>query len=496
MGRSRIAAAVLGLVLFLVVTDPAAADTSIAVLGDTLFVSAEGQNNSMEFKVVNQKYRTVDSGSILVPGGGCVREPPADATTVDCTGNLFKAIVGLGDGKDDFTPANYIQLEIAEDGEGGEDQLTGGLSDDTLRGNAGDDYSDGGGGDDFLSDGYAGTLGGGLGSGDDYLVGNAGDDFLDGGSFAAVPDAGSGADVLEGGLGVDTADYSKRTAPLSLTEGDGANDGQDTGAGTGSEADNIVNAETIVGGSAGDLIAGADGDNTLSGGAGNDALHGARGTDTLRGGNGDDSLDGGAGADLLQGGHGVDTASYAQRSTPVSISLDSAANDGAPGEGDNVDQGTEERRGRIGRRHFPDDRRCHRQGHLRRGRRHGLGRRLQRRRRRLRDGESQRAARRRHQRSCSDGPPETAQVRHGVAHLKVTCPPSALGGCAKGRVAVLAGKKTLATAPFTVAAGESVAVALRFGRRAQARMAKLRYVTLAVSAVGAAPATQRAALAR
>ena len=66
----------LGLVLFLAAAAPASADTAIAVLGDTLFISAEGQNNSMEFKVVNQKYRTVDSGSILVAETGCVREPP------------------------------------------------------------------------------------------------------------------------------------------------------------------------------------------------------------------------------------------------------------------------------------------------------------------------------------------------------------------------------------------------------------------------------------
>ena len=397
------------------------------------------------------------TGSTLVAETGYYANRPADATTVDCTGNIFKATVGLGDGKDDFTPANYIQLEITENGEGGKDQLTGGLGNDTLRGNAGNDYSDGGGGNDFLSDGYAGTLGGGLGAGNDQLIGNAGNDFLDGGSFAAAPDAGSGADLLEGGPGLDTADYSKRTVPLTLTEGDGPNDGQDTGAGTGSEADDLASAETIDGGSAGDTIAGAEGDNTLSGGAGNDTLRGGGGTDTLRGGNGDDSLDGGAGPDLMQGGHGIDTATYAQRANPVSISLDSAANDGAPGEGDNVDQGTENVEGGSGNDTILTT-------HDATGRvTCGPGTDTVRadtfdavaadcetvRRSALPDPSPSALA--------AIGLPKRLKVRHGVAHLKLACPPSALGGCAKGRVSVLTGKKTLARARFTVAAGvESV----------------------------------------
>src|SRR5206468_491245 len=121
--------------------------------------------------------------------------------------------------------------------------IHGGGGADTIAGNAGDDYSDGKDGNDLITDGYEGTLGGGLGSGNDTLVGGAGDDVLDGGRFASNPDAGSGADKLDGGAGVDTADYSRRTVPLSLTEGDGANDGQDTGGGPGSEGDNLVNAE-------------------------------------------------------------------------------------------------------------------------------------------------------------------------------------------------------------------------------------------------------------
>src|SRR5207237_227207 len=54
------------------------------------------------------------------------------------------------------------------------------------------------------------------------------------------------------------------------------------------------------------------------------------------GGPGDDSLLGGARADLFVGGDGIDTASYAGRIAGISVTLDDVANDGAPGEGDNV----------------------------------------------------------------------------------------------------------------------------------------------------------------
>ena len=42
------------------------------------------------------------------------------------------------------------------------------------------------------------------------------------------------------------------------------------------------------------------------------------------------------GADVCKGGSGVDTAAYATRSTPLSLTNDGAANDGAAGEGDNI----------------------------------------------------------------------------------------------------------------------------------------------------------------
>jgi len=56
----------------------------------------------------------------------------------------------------------------------------------------------------------------------------------------------------------------------------------------------------------------------------------------LTGGAGDDRLSGGTGADVIHGDAGSDTASYSDRATPVAVTLDATANDGAAGEHDDV----------------------------------------------------------------------------------------------------------------------------------------------------------------
>ena len=95
---------------------------------------------------------------------------------------------------------------------------------------------------------------------------------------------------------------------------------------------------------------------TADGASGDDWLLGSPHDDGLRGGPGDDTLIGGGGPDVLDGGHGSDTlwgftkdmplgrrvdaeddtATYAGRSEPVTVTLNDQADDGAEGEGDNV----------------------------------------------------------------------------------------------------------------------------------------------------------------
>lgn len=113
--------------------------------------------------------------------------------------------------------------------------------------------------------------------------------------------------------------------------------------------------DVICGGDGDDTLIGGGGDDVLIGGLGADALDGGRGRDTLAGGDGADVLDGGPqddtlyggpgqdrfpalperdGADVMSGGTGQDTADYRARVTPVTVTLDGRADDGAAGERD------------------------------------------------------------------------------------------------------------------------------------------------------------------
>jgi Ca2+-binding RTX toxin-like protein len=94
---------------------------------------------------------------------------------------------------------------------------------------------------------------------------------------------------------------------------------------------------TFSGGSGSDTLSGADGNDVLDGGADNDNISGGAGADIVAGGSEDDFLDGGAGADTIRGGTGIDQVNYfSATGETISVTLDDLANDGVPGEGDNV----------------------------------------------------------------------------------------------------------------------------------------------------------------
>jgi hypothetical protein len=164
------------------------------------------------------------------------------------------------------------------------------------------------------------------------LVGGNGNDKLTGGAADDVLRGEAGADTLTGGGGRDTADYSDRTAPLTVSLDGAAGDGEV------GENDNVAaDVENVSGGSADDVLTGGDADNGLYGNAGNDTISGAGGNDVVDGGPGDDLLDGGPGADTLIGGDGTDRATYANSPAGVRVTLDGQPGDGAAGENDSVD---------------------------------------------------------------------------------------------------------------------------------------------------------------
>lgn len=139
-------------------------------------------------------------------------------------------------------------------------------------------------------------------------------------SRAVTANLGDGADVLRLGLGAGVRPV------VMVIDGGGGND-------------------TLAGGPGADSIDGGPGDDAIQGGDGNDVfLADSGGTDTLRGEGGDDVFRAKSiapSADLADGGPGVDVADYSARLTPVilktSLEATPTPDDGAPGEGDDLD---------------------------------------------------------------------------------------------------------------------------------------------------------------
>lgn len=131
-------------------------------------------------------------------------------------------------------------------------------------------------------------------------------------------------------------------------------------------ADGGPGDDYLSGGLENDRFEGGDGADTLAGRLGDDELLGQAGDDDLVGHEDDDLLDGGEGDDELEaillyfgssdtlggdtyaGGPGYDNVSWFFRSENISATFDGQANDGAPGEGDNVGSDVEELLGGSG----------------------------------------------------------------------------------------------------------------------------------------------------
>jgi Ca2+-binding RTX toxin-like protein len=178
--------------------------------------------------------------------------------------------------------------------------------------------------------------------------GNGADTFNEG--AAPTP-----SETIYGGADIDTVSYAQRAAVITVTVGAGTTDDGASG-----EADDIKSdVEIVTGGTNDDVLTAAPGIAiTLNGGPGNDTLTGDSGADTLNGNDGNDILAGKGGADILNGnagddtfsedtasnggdifngGDGIDTVDYSARLIGVTVTMDgTAANDGAPSEGDNV----------------------------------------------------------------------------------------------------------------------------------------------------------------
>jgi Ca2+-binding RTX toxin-like protein len=376
--RGRIALVSVAAALSLVALPASASASTASVSGGQLAYSgAAGETNNVTIVQSGTNFVITDPGAPTITANtGCTAT--ADPHTVNCArsgvvvmrvfgGNMndtetIDSSVSLaplgsgqppislegGDGNDTLTTASSTQAELTGDNGGsgnGDDTLNGGPGRDQLFGDDGSDVLHGGDGSDTLS----------AGPGNDTAFGEGGSDNFQTG---AAPD---GADSYNGGAGSDFIAYSSRSAPVSVSLDGVANDGE---AG---EQDNVMpDIESVDGGQAGDVltgdaadnsllgedgndtIGGGDGADQLNGGRGNDVVNGDGGNDELSGSTGTDKLNGGTGddtfttdadadqQDVLSGGPGTDLADYSRANAGVSVSLDGAANDGVPGENDNV----------------------------------------------------------------------------------------------------------------------------------------------------------------
>ena len=194
----------------------------------------------------------------------------------------------------DHTDGVTVRLNgIADDGASGEGDnvigrvtgITGGSGNDVLEAGQAASGLFGGAGDDVLTGSpERDTIDAGDGS--DTVAGGAGDDYLEG---------GGGTDDLVGGDGFDEASYLDATAPLTLSIGDGPNDGA-----AGENDDIHDDIEALAGGSRDDVLIGTAGANRLIAYGGQDVLRGGAGPDELIGWDDGDELDAGPGPDRVR----------------------------------------------------------------------------------------------------------------------------------------------------------------------------------------------------
>ena len=119
-----------------------------------------------------------------------------------------------------------------------------------------------------------------------------------------------GADVLDGGGGIDTAAYNPGGSEGVKVDLGVKEDGWTTGEGGHASGDKLKNIEN------------------LRGSKNDDTLRGDEKANELKGGAGDDILEGRGGADELDGGEGNDTASYADSPGGVTVNLETGTASG------------------------------------------------------------------------------------------------------------------------------------------------------------------------
>jgi Ca2+-binding RTX toxin-like protein len=259
--------------------------------------ASAGETNLVTIGKNATDYLIQDLGVGMIVAAGCTSVDTNDATCPLASANSVQVLTNDLDDTITINGAIVSQIDAAA----GNDTITGGTLADNIDGGTGIDTIDGG----------------------------AGDDFIDG---------GTGADDMIGGAGNDWITYSSRATAVTMTMDDVANDGES------GEGDNVhTDIENAFGGNEVDNFTGSSKANVFWGNGGNDVFDG---------GAGDDYFDGGSGNDDFTGGPGTDEVNYALWGVfgtgNVDVSIDDVADDGAPGETDNVRTSVEDITGSPG----------------------------------------------------------------------------------------------------------------------------------------------------
>ena len=348
---------------------------------DTVLIGATGDTAAVGIDL---------SGGPFTPG---FTDEPGSASdeielVLDLPGDSLPAVLGTA-GEDWFVVgAGGINMNAAEPDDEADVNVGPGTPTVTLGGAGANDRLSSAGGEG-TGGSYAGATLHSGGDGNDRLIGGSARDVMFGGPEFDILAGGGGDDALDGGADEDWADYETAPAGVVATLPGGTAPGAD-GYGT---TDTYVSIERLRGSAFDDVLTGddlanvvfaGDGNDLLSGGGGNDSIRGWRGNDVVDGGPGDDGLSGDpgddtltsgddddeladgagrdkvegqsgddrliasgwdpdfgftlgpSGTDYLSGGSGIDTVTYLFRPAGLRISLDGVANDGEPGENDQV----------------------------------------------------------------------------------------------------------------------------------------------------------------
>jgi Ca2+-binding RTX toxin-like protein len=256
---------------------------------DKLSATLAGSPPTVTFRLLAGSTASFDAAEATA--GGCTRPEPQRVVCVLHESPDSLVLAGLGGADSLSTQGFSATTSMVELGGDGEDALTGTEYEDALVDGAGDDTVRAGGGDDALPNNQ----------GRDTLSAEAGNDLF-------ISDAVCEGDDLDGGEGVDNANWANFDQAVSLDLGDSSAGLLGPGGTPDCEGDPTTalhGIEAVEGTDAGDTLIGDAGENQLLGRGGADSYYAGAGDDTILANSGTPSPDPDP---VIDCGEGFDTA--------------------------------------------------------------------------------------------------------------------------------------------------------------------------------------------